>query len=132
MKLLIPGMLFTVFMLFSYSGFTQMNPKYAATIGGEWSGPMIKGQFLAQNGVGASQKVNSYHWEKIKVDSFSISVFRDSTMVFMYKNTGNIFEEGLKLLLKSIVAGDKVLVFDIHCRDLEKKVCITPAVTIQY
>ena len=99
----------------------QMNPNYAATLAGEWSGPMKKGLFLAQTGVGASQKITTSHWERITVDSFTVSVVRDTSTIFTFKNVGNIFHESLKSLLKGIIPGDKVLIFDIYATNLSRK-----------
>ena len=106
----------------------QMNAKYAARVGGEWSGSMKKGYFLAQTGVGASQKITFDHWESISVDSFTLTVFRDTSVLFIFKNIGNVFNKDLVILLKTIVPGDRVLIFDIYSRDLsrEKKLLLQP------
>jgi hypothetical protein len=99
----------------------QMNATYAATVGGEWSGSMKKGHFLAQTGVGAFHRVSFNHWERIKVDSFNVTIVRDTSIILMTKNAGNVFHENLKTLLKGIMTGDKVLIFDIYATDLSKK-----------
>jgi hypothetical protein len=105
-----------------------MNAKYAARVGGEWSGPMKKGYFLAQAGVGASQKITVDHWESISVDSFTLTVFRDTSVLFIFKNVGNVFHKDLVILLKGIVPGDRILIFDIYAMDLsrEKKLLLQP------
>lgn len=96
----------------------QMNPTYAATVAGEYSGEMKKGLFLAQTGVGASQKISSFHWERIAVDSFIVSVFRDTSTLFTFKNVGNIFHKKIKTLFQEIIPGDRVLIFDIYATNL--------------
>lgn len=105
-----------------------MNVKYAARVGGEWSGPIEKGYFLAQIGVGASQKITVDHWESISVDSFTLTVFRDTSALFIFKNGGNVFHKDLVILLKGIIPGDRILIFDIYAMDLsrEKKLLLQP------
>ena len=83
-------------------GNAQMNAKYAAQVGGIWSGPIKRGAFLAQPGVGAYQKITEGHWQRISVDSFTLLVFRDSTTMFSFKNKGNLFTKDLVLLTANI------------------------------
>jgi len=105
----------------------QMNPQYVAQVGGEWSGLMKKGLFLAQSGVRAYRKMNSSHWEPLTVDSFTVSVFRDTSLVFTFKNIGNIFSEDLKVHFKTMIPGDNVVIFDIYSTDAgNKKLFLQP------
>jgi hypothetical protein len=91
----------------------QMNPTYVAYVGANWSGPVHKNAFLAQSGVGASNKMNEQHWEHLSVDSFKLIVMRDSSIILNYRNIGNIFEIKLKEGLKTIQVGDRILIYDI-------------------
>jgi len=118
---------FSLLLLCNYAT-GQMNVKYAARVGGEWSGPIEKGYFLAQTGVGASQKITVDHWESISVDSFTLTVFRDTSVLFIFKNVGNVFHKDLVILLKEMIPGDKILIFDIYVMNLsrEKKLLLQP------
>jgi hypothetical protein len=91
----------------------QMNPQYIAFVGGTYSGPVNRGAFLAQQGVGGSMKINDHHWIFITVTGFQLTVLRDSVQLCTYKNTGNLFEPSLRTKLNELRTGDRVLIFDI-------------------
>lgn len=99
-----------------------MNPKYVAFVGNIESGKVKKGGFLIQQGVRGMRRLTQNHWESIIVDSFSVYIQRDTTIIYKFFNKGNIFEEELNSRFKELKANDRVLVFNIYARDVGNKV----------
>ncbi len=99
-----------------------MYPKFIAQVNGTGSGLMKRGQFLAQQGVGAQRKITSYHSEPIPVDSFTLLIQRDTSILFLFRNKGNMFAEDLKTKMKSIQRNDRVLIFNIYAHNVDGNV----------
>jgi hypothetical protein len=107
--------------------FGQTSPKYAAMVGGKESGQIKRGEFLAQQGVGGMRFIAGNHWERIPIDSFSIVVLRDTSIILQLKNIGQVFTDNSKNELKKLMASDRVLIYNIHGRDYgNKSVSIRP------
>ena len=111
--------LFTV--SFNQSFGQIINPTHVAYIGGIENGPVKRGFFLAQQGVGAMRKITMEHWEHITVDSFSVIIKRDTSVIYQYRNKGNLFEKDLQAIFKNLRNNDTVLIFDINATDLDRK-----------
>lgn len=122
------SVVFFLLVIVCFCAGAQMNPQYSAHVAGKWSGPISRGLFLAQTGVGAYEKLTTSHWERISIDSFTITAFRDTSVLFTFKNLGNLFQKNLQVYLRMIAPGDRVLIFDIFSRDIsgKKKVFLQP------
>ncbi len=99
--------------LLSYWASAQYRPKYIAFVGGQKSGEIVAGSFKAQQGVGGEFFVAGNHWESLLVDSFRMITFRNNRMLFTHQNIGNKFDSTLRLSIKSLDVGDRILVYDI-------------------
>jgi hypothetical protein len=107
--------------------FGQAFPKYAAMVGPKESGQMIRGEFLAQQGVIGLRFIKGNHWEPIPIDSFSIVVIRDTAIVMQLKNIGQTFTDYSKAQLKKVMVYDRILIYNIHGRDYgDKPVFLRP------
>jgi hypothetical protein len=111
--------LFLFFALMGSFSFCQLNPKYAAFVGFKGSGNVVRGEFLAQEGVAAKIKLTPNHWEGISVDSFTLFIQRDTAIIYQYRNMGNLFSDELKKQLKVIQPKDRILIFNIYARDVD-------------
>lgn len=103
------------------TSFGQSFPKYAAMVGGKESGPIKRGEFIAQQGVRGIRFFKGNHWEPIIVDSFSLMILRDTTVILQIKNRGQIFTENVKTELKKLMANDRVIIYSIYSRDYGNK-----------
>ncbi len=83
-------------------------------IGGISKGTIKKGFLMAQQGVGASVLMTSYgHKEHIQVDSFTIVIFRNKSIIFSNDNIGNIFNHSITTAFESLQTGDKITITNI-------------------
>lgn len=98
-----------------------MNPRAVATVGGLYSGKIIKGAFVAQQGVGGYFKINAQHWEPLEIYSFKLAIFRDSSLIFQGHNIGKLFSERIKAILPTLQTNDEVLLYNIYAVDGSKK-----------
>ena len=113
--------------LMHIDSFGQAMPKYAAMVGQRESGKIVRGEFLAQQGVGGMRLIRGNHWESIPIDSFSIIIIRDTIVVMQFKNIGQTFSDFSKAQLKQLMVNDRVLIFNIHGRDYgDKPVFLRP------
>lgn len=119
-------LLYTLLFLLALQLFAdaQSRPRFTASVGGQEGGNMSRGSFLVQQGVGGLWHVADDHWERLQIDSFSLLVQRDTTILFNRKNKGNLFEPQLTERMKMILAGDRVLVYNIYGRDVDGKVVL--------
>ncbi len=94
--------------------FVKEVPDPEPDIGGLNKGLIKKGFLLAQQGVGASFLVTSYgHREHITVDSFTVMIFRNNSIIFHSNNNGNIFNQSIKTAFQSLQSGDKITITNI-------------------
>jgi hypothetical protein len=103
-----------------------MNPNYVAQVGMDGSGKIARGQFLAQQGVRGLRRLTQSHWESIPIDSFSLLIIRDTSILFQHRNHGNFFDAQLTEALKVLEPNDRVLIFNIYGRDYGDKLVQLP------
>ena len=97
------------------------NPECYAKVGNIKSRTVQKKIFCAQEGIIAFIKISLSHWEPIVVNSFSVLILRDSSVVFQYKNTGNKFESSLRSAFQNLQSNDSILIYSIDTRLADKK-----------
>jgi hypothetical protein len=110
-----------LFLTVGKCSFGQMNPKAVATVGGLYSGKILKGTFVVQQGVGGYFKVNAQHWEPLEIYSFKLAVFRDSSLIFQEHNIGKYFSDKIKAMLPTLNSNDEVLIYNIYAVNGSKK-----------
>lgn len=89
-------------------------PKPKVVIGGVTGKEIDKGTLLAQTGIGCYYAIPGLGFNlKCSIDSFSVSVLRDTSMLFYKKNAGNVFVGEVVELLKSLRPGDIILLSGI-------------------
>ena len=91
----------------------QYSPKDVAFVGLEKSGPIPLGLFKAQQGVMGQHYISKGHWASSSVDSFKVTVFRDSLLLFSHQNRGNKFDPALVIKFQELKIKDRVLIYDI-------------------
>ena len=105
----------------------QTNPKFVANMGGYYSGKIVRGAFLAQQGVSGFYKVNAQHWEPLRVYAFNMAVFRDSVMIFQTHNDGQLVSDKIRGMLTKLQRGDEVLIYSIYAwNNSAKEVFLSP------
>ena len=109
------------FLIVGKYSFAQMNPNAIATVGGQYSGKIIKGAFIAQAGVGGYYKVNAQHWKPLEINSFKLAVFRDSSLIFQGQNIGKVFSDNIRAIFPTLHTNDEVLIYNIYAIDAMKK-----------
>jgi hypothetical protein len=102
--------------LVSSVSIAQYNPKDIALLGGQGSGEIVLGAFLAQQGVSAQHYLAANHWETSIVDSFKIAIIRDSSVIFLYLNKTNKWDSTVVLKFRDLKVDDRVLIYDIRAR----------------
>lgn len=85
-----------------------------ARLGNIKSRSVPKKVFTAQEGVTAYIRINTSHWEPTILNSFSIIVLRDSSVVFQHKNDGKRFNSRVKAAFQELQSNDTVLIFNIQ------------------
>lgn len=97
------------------------NPECFAKVGNIKNRTVQKKVFSEQEGIIAYIKVSPTHWEPIVVNSFSVLILRDSSVVFQNKNTGNKFETSIRAVFQNLQSNDSVLIYSIDTRLADKK-----------
>jgi hypothetical protein len=109
---------FISILFFSLKAYSQC-PKSEAWVGGRVSGYFTKIVFQNQDSINADRFCSGVRKET-QIDSFSIIIIRDTSIIFRLKNIGSKFENSLKSVIKEAKVNDKVLFFDIWGTDYDK------------
>jgi GldM C-terminal domain len=89
-------------------------PEPEPFIGNLQKGIIKKGYLMAQQGVGATLVATSYgHEESIHVDNFTVTIFRNTNIIFNINNQGNIFNDSIKTAFESLKSEDVIIVSNI-------------------
>jgi hypothetical protein len=101
-------------------------PKSRAWVGGRLSGAFVKIVLQNQDRINADRFCEGIR-RTTQVDSFSIIIIRDSTIIFRSQNIGNLFDNNFKKQIEKIQINDKMLLFNIWGTDYDgKKVFLDP------
>ncbi len=105
----------------------QEIPRVDAMVGAGKSGFIKARDFEVQLGVRALRWIDNVEAVPSKeVDSFTLCVMRETSIIFYRKNTGAYFNPDIKQFIKNLKAGDKVLIYDIYTTIMNKKILISP------
>ncbi|MFT3911658.1 MAG: hypothetical protein QM737_19705 [Ferruginibacter sp.] len=101
-------------------------PDFEAYVGTRSSGSYYRPLFILQDSINVfinyhnlSEKKGSLKYRIINIDSFSILVLRNDSVIFRSKNKGYIFESGLKNIVSKALVGDRVIIYDINAMDYD-------------
>ncbi|HEY4876753.1 MAG TPA: hypothetical protein VIH86_14335 [Puia sp.] len=101
-------------------------PKSDAWIGGRLSGDFTKIVFQNQDHINADRFCSGINRET-SIDSFYVMIIRDTTIIFKFKNIGQMFKNDLKNVIKTVEVYDKILFYDIWGTDYDgTKIFLNP------